>query len=35
MDKGLLEIVCNGKPTGSVLEETVVVSVAMLISVQK
>ena len=35
MDKGLWEIVGNGKPTGSVLKETIAVSVTMLISVQK
>ena len=35
MDKELLEIVGNGKPTGSVLKETIAVSVTILISVQK
>ena len=30
-----LEIVGNGKPTGSVLKEAIVVSVTMLISVEK
>ena len=34
MDKEFLEIVGNGKPTGSVLKETIAVSVTMLISVQ-
>ena len=34
MDKELLEIVGNGSPTGGVLEETIVVSVTMSISVQ-
>ena len=35
MDKEFLEIVGNGKPTGSVLKETIVVSVTMSINVQK
>ena len=35
MDKEFLEIVGNEKPTGSVLKETIVVSVAILINVQK
>ena len=35
VDKEFLEIVGNGKPTGSVLEETIAVSVTILISVQK
>ena len=35
VDKELLEIVGNGKPTGSVLEETIVVSVTIAISVEK
>ena len=35
VDKEFLEIVGNGKPTGSVLKEAIVVSVTMLISVQK
>ena len=35
VDKEFLEIVGKGKPTGSVLKETIVVSVTMLISVQK
>ena len=35
MNKELLEIVGSGKPTGSVLKETIAVSVTMLISVQK
>ena len=35
MDKEFLEIVGNEKPTGSVLKETIAVSVTMLISVQK
>ena len=34
-DKEFLEIVGNGKPTGSVLKETIVVSVTMSINVQK
>ena len=34
VNKELLEIVGNGKPTGSVLKETIVVSVTMSISVQ-
>ena len=34
MDKEFLEIVGNGSPTGSVLEETIAVSVAILTSVQ-
>ena len=34
MDKEFLEIVGNGKPTGSVLEETIAVSVTTPISVQ-
>ena len=34
VDKGLLEIVGNGKPTGSVLKETLAVSVTISISVQ-
>ena len=34
-DKEFLEIVGNGKPTGSVLKETLVVSVTMSINVQK
>ena len=33
--KEFLEIVGNGKPTGSVLKETIAVSVTMSISVQK
>ena len=33
--KEFLEIVGNGNPTGTVLEETVVVSVTILISVEK
>ena len=33
--KQLLEIVGNGKPTGSVLKETIAVSVTIFISVQK
>ena len=35
VDKEFLEIVGNGKPTGSVLKEKIAVSVTMLISVQK
>ena len=35
VDKGFLEIVGNGKPTGSVLEETIAVSATMSISVEK
>ena len=35
VDKEFLEIVGNGKPTGSVLKETIAVSVTILISVQK
>ena len=35
VDKEFLEIVGNGKPTGSVLKETIAVSVAISISVQK
>ena len=35
VDKEFLEIVGNGKPTGSLLKETIAVSVTMLISVQK
>ena len=35
VDKEFLEIVGNGKPTGSVLKETIEVSVTMLISVEK
>ena len=35
MDKEFLEIVGDGKPTGSVLKETIVVSVTMSINVQK
>ena len=35
VDKEFLEIVGNGKLTGSVLEETVAVSITILISVQK
>ena len=35
VDKDFLEIVGNGKPTGSAPKETIVVSVTMLISVQK
>ena len=35
MNKEFLEIVGNGKPTGSVLKETIAVSVTMLISVEK
>ena len=35
MDKESLEIVGNGKPTGSVLKETTAVSVTILISVEK
>ena len=34
VDKEFLEIVSNGKPTGSVLKETIAVSVTMSISVQ-
>ena len=34
-DKEFLEIVGNGKPTGSVLKETIAVSVTVLKSVQK
>ena len=34
MDKGLLEIVGNGKPTGSVLMETIVVSASISMSVE-
>ena len=35
VDKEFLEIVGNGKPTGSVLKETIVVFVTISISVQK
>ena len=35
VDKEFLEIVGNGRPTGSVLKETIAVSVTILISVQK
>ena len=35
VDKEFLEIVGNEKPTGSVLKETIAVSVTILISVQK
>ena len=35
VDKEFWEIVGNGKPTGSVLKETIAVSVTILISVQK
>ena len=35
VDKEFLEIVGSGKPMGSVLEETISVSVTMLIRVQK
>ena len=35
MDKEFLEIVGNGKPTDSVLKETIAVSVTMSISVEK
>ena len=35
VDKEFLEIVGNGKPTGSVLKETIAVSVTMSINVQK
>ena len=35
MDKEFLEIVGNGKPSGSVQKETIAVSVTMSISVQK
>ena len=35
MDREFLEIVGNGKPTGSVLKETIAVSVTISISVQK
>ena len=35
VDKEFLEIVGNGKPTGSVLKETIAVSVTILLSVQK
>ena len=35
VDKEFLEIVGNGKPTGSALKETIVVSVTMSINVQK
>ena len=35
VDKEFLEIVGNGKPTGSVLKETIAVSVTISISVQK
>ena len=35
MNKELLEIVGSGKPTGSVLKETIAVSVTISISVQK
>ena len=35
MNTELLEIVGNGKPTGSALKETIVVSVTMLISVSR
>ena len=34
-DKEFLEIVGNGKPTGSAPEETIAVSVTILISVEK
>ena len=35
MDKEILEIVGNGKPTGSALKETIAVSVTISISVRK
>ena len=35
MNKEVLEIVGSGKPTGSVLKETIAVSVTISISVQK
>ena len=35
MDKEFLEIVGNGKPTGSALKETIAVSVTMSISVAR
>ena len=35
VDKEVLENVGNGKPTGSVLEETIVVSVTISINVRK
>ena len=35
VDKEFLEIVGNGNPTGSVLKETIAVSVTMSINVQK
>ena len=35
VDKEFLEIVGNGKPTGSVLKDTIVVSVTISISVEK
>ena len=35
VDKEFLEIVGNAKPPGSVLKETIVVSVTILINVQK
>ena len=35
VDEEFLEIVGNGKPTGSVLEETIAVSATILISVEK
>ena len=35
VDKEFLEIVGNGKPTGSALKETIAVSVTMLMNVQK
>ena len=35
VDKEFLEIVGNGKPTGSVLKETIAVSVTIYINVQK
>ena len=35
VDKEFLEIVVNGKPTGSLLKETIVVPVTISISVEK
>ena len=35
MEKEFLEIVGNGKPTGSVVKETIPVSVTISLSVQK
>ena len=35
VDKEFLEIVGNGRPTGSALKETIAVSVTMSINVQK